>query len=112
MLFTHLPSQDTKCVHVAGCRGSSISHPEAFRVNKLRGGAVKEPVDIHPCRDEWNGGRSKTGNMSASTSVDEYIGLDEYESVAKMWTSEGAYNLEVPVNDAEAVHILHSPRYS
>ena len=33
-------------------------------------------------------------------------------SALPIWAEKASYNLEVPVNDVEAVHIFHSARYS
>ena len=46
-----------------------------------------------------------------STSVDEDVGLDERERVAKMQVEEGSYNLKVSMDDVGAVDITHSARY-
>jgi len=110
--YTHLPSQDAKRVRITGRRSSSICQPEALRDNQFWSSAVEKPIDICPWRGGYDGSRSKTSNTGTPTSVDEDVSLDEHERMIKTWAEENPYDLKVPVNYSEAVHVLHGVRHS
>ena len=44
--FPHLPSYDTKCVYVAGRRGSGIGEPPWPRVDQFWGRAGERSIDV------------------------------------------------------------------
>jgi len=72
---------------------------------------LKQPIDVYPWRGGWNGCCSKTSNTGTPGGVDENISLDEHEGMIQMQTGEGPHNLKVPMNNTEAVDVLHGARY-
>jgi len=68
-------------------------------MNQLRSGAVEESIDVHPGRTGWKKGHPKTCNAGMPTSINEDICLNKRKCVINVWVEEGAYDLEVSVDD-------------
>jgi len=47
-----------------------------------------------------------------SATVNEDVCLDKREPMIRVWGEDGSYNLKVPVNGVDVVHILDSARGS
>ena len=80
---THLPCDDPERVNVACLRDFGARKSEALRVDQFGGSTVEELIDVYPWQGGRNRGCSEAGNTDMSTSVDEDVGLDEYEPVAE-----------------------------
>ena len=52
-------------------------------VNKFRGGAVEEPIDVHPGCVGSEKGDTKTSKVGVPMSIDENVGLGECEDAMK-----------------------------
>ena len=82
---THLPSKDTKRIHVAGFRTFSPNKSEALRINQLGGRAVEKSINVH----HRHGGRSrncsKAGDADVSATVNEDVCLDKCEPMTRVW---------------------------
>ena len=111
-ITTHLPGDDPERVGVASLRTFGINKPEVLRVNQFRGSAVEESIDADPRHGGWNGSHTEAGNMDTSTSINEDVSLDKCERRTKTRVEESSHNLEVSMNNVEAMHTLHVVRYS
>ena len=68
-------------------------------MNQFRSGTVEEPINVHPGRSGWKEGCSKTCDAGVPISINKDISLDRCECMINVWVEEGAYDLEVSVDD-------------
>ena len=83
-----------------------------MRVDQFWGSAAEEPIDVHPQRGGWSRNCPKAGDSDVSIAIDEDVRLDKHERIIKVWGEDGSYDLKVPVDGVNVVHIIDSARGS
>ena len=72
----HLPSQDTKRVHIAGYRGSGIGEPPWPSVDQFWGRAGERSIDVFTQHGGWSEGRRQARDVGMPVTIHEDVGLE------------------------------------